>query len=81
MIAFSLPLDYDKLTQQPASSPEKSHWSNFYNQLQDEQWNEINFQEVQYAHDVDEWLMDKELQEVNLDDDNVETKMIGNLKL
>ena len=37
----------------------------------------MNFQEVQYAYDIDEWLMDKELPKVNLNDDNMETKIIG----
>ena len=53
-----------------------TYWSDFYRQLQGEQWNKIKFEEVQYAFGINEWLIGDDMAEVNLNI-NVDTQIIG----
>ena len=46
-----------------------SYWASYFGQLQDEQWEEHELQDVNYAYEVNDWLMDP------VEDKHIETEV------
>ena len=58
----------DGLASQTKGNPDNaSYWASYFGQLQDEQWEDHELQDVNYAYEVNDWLMEP------TEDENFET--------
>ena len=56
---YVLSLEDDGLDSFEKGNPENSsYWTDFYGQLVSEQWNELEFEQVNYAYDIGDWFAD-----------------------
>ena len=67
-----LSFEDDGFTPQIKGNPESNtYWTDFYGQLRNEQWTEHKLDQVTYAYEVNEWLMDP--QDNNCEHENENT--------